>query len=815
MTKSGKIMKKTHLKILFISLAILLCTPVLVFSAQAPGTSIVNPPVNHTARTGDISSDVKDTVELSATVVKVVGSVTVRNRGAIFWHDAKGGEPIKAGDEILTKHNGKIEIMLNNGNVIKLKPNSHLIVKKITRNNLTGDYENFFEVTKGKVWAKIEKLEGKSSFKIKTPTAIAGARGTIIYLVVFPDMTMILFEEGQGFYESTILDETFTVEPGSIYKLDDSGTVVEKLDSQSDEYQDITSGWDLDFGTGEGYSPPADDDTGGGADDDVDDDVDDTTEDQDKSSDEADKDKTNTQSSSSSQFEDIDGDGVPNTEDAFPDDPNEWDDTDGDGIGDNADTDDDNDRYLDTDEADNGTNPLSAASMPSDNDSDFISDLNDPDDDNDGYPDTEDAYPLDPTRWEEPLPIYDNDGDGIPDEEDPDDDNDGYLDEDETDNGTDPFSEESTPPDNDSDFISDLNDPDDDNDEALDTKEEARWWVTSNPLVSDTDLDGVDDYDDAFPNLGTRKETREAMRAKTLALLEENELRQEISDMLQDVQARYIDSVMEKISDAQTGKVLTDKEGYRVRTEQYVLRPNSETVEMLSITLRGGTNALSGLHTLGWSTTFDQSIDGLTGAQLRDLPWGKYLEGAIGNDNRVTGGPNYGTTVPNYYPTEMSVKMDNPGGDIFHERRQFSEIQFADEIIWQQAITSDQLFLDGAWRDFTVTTNLSSGNGNPKGFEYDPDGLNYKWDIRGRFYVIGDGDTGRITGDMSHVRFDTIWDALAVNMNGHQQIGENNIEIHLQSRFGGRANSNIDLIYIPWHRQHWIEDSGPAVEVID
>ena len=44
---------------------------------------------------------------------------------------------------------------------------------------------------------------------------------------------------------------------------------------------------------------------------------------------------------------DTDGDGVPDDEDAFPDDPNEQVDTDGDGTGDNADTDDDNDGLAD------------------------------------------------------------------------------------------------------------------------------------------------------------------------------------------------------------------------------------------------------------------------------------------------------------------------------------------------------------------------------------------------------------------------------------------------------------------------------------
>jgi hypothetical protein len=52
------------------------------------------------------------------------------------------------------------------------------------------------------------------------------------------------------------------------------------------------------------------------------------------------------------QSPDIDGDGVTNSQDAFPTDSAEWKDTDGDKIGDNADPDDDNDGTLDTAEND-------------------------------------------------------------------------------------------------------------------------------------------------------------------------------------------------------------------------------------------------------------------------------------------------------------------------------------------------------------------------------------------------------------------------------------------------------------------------------
>jgi hypothetical protein len=65
---------------------------------------------------------------------------------------------------------------------------------------------------------------------------------------------------------------------------------------------------------------------------------------------------------------DADGDGVGRAAvvpwDAFPRDPNEWRDTDGDGTGDHADEDDDGDGYSDDEEKRAGTDPLNAVSFP-------------------------------------------------------------------------------------------------------------------------------------------------------------------------------------------------------------------------------------------------------------------------------------------------------------------------------------------------------------------------------------------------------------------------------------------------------------------
>ena len=86
---------------------------------------------------------------------------------------------------------------------------------------------------------------------------------------------------------------------------------------------------------------------------------------------------------------DDDGDGVADANDPFPLDATESVDTDGDGIGNNADTDDDGDGVSDADEIINGTEPLNS------------------DSDGDGADDGVDAFPLDPTE------TLDSDGDGV------------------------------------------------------------------------------------------------------------------------------------------------------------------------------------------------------------------------------------------------------------------------------------------------------------------------------------------------------------------------------------------------------------------
>lgn len=116
---------------------------------------------------------------------------------------------------------------------------------------------------------------------------------------------------------------------------------------------------------------------------------------------------------------DDDNDGVPDTADAFPLDPEEWADLDGDLIGDNMDAD------------------INADGIGDDKNHNGIPDFLEMDYDGDGVPKANavpwDAFPLDPKEWR------DMDGDGIGDNADTDKDGDGWSDAEEKKAGTDPL----------------------------------------------------------------------------------------------------------------------------------------------------------------------------------------------------------------------------------------------------------------------------------------------------------------------------------------------------------------------------------------
>ncbi|MDD5496730.1 MAG: FecR family protein [Candidatus Omnitrophica bacterium] len=206
----------------------------------------------------DVPRPVESTGEVSVIkgmIAKFSGDVKITNKDLDNTHKAQLMEVVKEGDIIETGENGLVEIRLDNDNAVNLKPKSKIKIIRLIVNPVTGEYENIFEVTIGSVRARVENLKGNSKFEIKTPTAVCGARGTIIVVQVSPNITMLFFEGGAGFLTNTLSGTTTTVGPGMNAFSNDSGVVSNPVYTPEGLRQMFSEGWTPGGGL-EGYSSP-------------------------------------------------------------------------------------------------------------------------------------------------------------------------------------------------------------------------------------------------------------------------------------------------------------------------------------------------------------------------------------------------------------------------------------------------------------------------------------------------------------------------------------------------------------------------------
>ena len=193
--------------------------------------------------------------EISAAIAKFSGVVLVTNKSQTKAHSVKLGEVIKEGDLVETLEKALVEIRLDNNNAINMKPNSKLLIVKLAFNPGTGEYENIFELTIGKIKARIEGLKGKSKFEIKTPLAICGARGTILYVNALPNLTESFVEGGDGYIRSIVSGDTQEIPGGQSSSADNQGGVAPPVVVDQGQRESFSEGFDAGGGV-EGYSAP-------------------------------------------------------------------------------------------------------------------------------------------------------------------------------------------------------------------------------------------------------------------------------------------------------------------------------------------------------------------------------------------------------------------------------------------------------------------------------------------------------------------------------------------------------------------------------
>lgn len=119
--------------------------------------------------TADIA---KPAPKLSIKVIYISGKAEFLRSGKAAWENIKKGLLLYSGDSIKTYRNSRVDLAFDKrkDNIVGIRPNTHVVLK-------LKDTEKI-ELFDGEVFSLVERIPRGSSFEIRTPTAICGARGT-------------------------------------------------------------------------------------------------------------------------------------------------------------------------------------------------------------------------------------------------------------------------------------------------------------------------------------------------------------------------------------------------------------------------------------------------------------------------------------------------------------------------------------------------------------------------------------------------------------------------------------------------------------
>lgn len=133
------------------------------------------------------------TTPLKATIIATSGEVLVLKKDTTIWESAQPGDILSGGDTIKTLEGARAELQFPSGSSIVLNEDTSLVIESLAFNQ-SAPKEERTEVflIDGKIKAIIEKLDKGERFEIKTPTAIAGVRGTVFYLNVTRESERIM-----------------------------------------------------------------------------------------------------------------------------------------------------------------------------------------------------------------------------------------------------------------------------------------------------------------------------------------------------------------------------------------------------------------------------------------------------------------------------------------------------------------------------------------------------------------------------------------------------------------------------------------------
>jgi len=145
----------------------------------------------------------------SAELKRVVGRVEVLAKGQTQWIPAVVGARLAEGDDIRAYAGASAEVALPDASTVVVAENSRLLLTKIEYDPQSQSRLILLHLVVGKARATVAQAAvtlariRQSNFAISTPTAVAAARGTILWVFTDGQKSMMAVEPEIGFTEGS------------------------------------------------------------------------------------------------------------------------------------------------------------------------------------------------------------------------------------------------------------------------------------------------------------------------------------------------------------------------------------------------------------------------------------------------------------------------------------------------------------------------------------------------------------------------------------------------------------------------------------
>ena len=144
-------------------------------------------------------------------VQQVRGDVVIMHKDVLKGYRAKRGIRLYKGDTVMTLKYGKVRFKLNDGSILSLASETKLKLTQSVYEKKKKRRSSFLQMALGKARFFVVKVLSfkRSEFKVKTPTAVCGVRGSDFILEVTDSETIAtaLVDTGIEFWNLDYLEE--------------------------------------------------------------------------------------------------------------------------------------------------------------------------------------------------------------------------------------------------------------------------------------------------------------------------------------------------------------------------------------------------------------------------------------------------------------------------------------------------------------------------------------------------------------------------------------------------------------------------------